>query len=196
MLYGDIVLASASPRRKELLSLITQRFRVEPSRFDESSVPSDLSPVEYVTHSSLMKAREVANRYPDALVIGADTIVVIDNTILGKPRNAADAAKMLRSLSDKTHQVYTGLAVICNGKEINGFECTDVSFRLLNNEIISRYVSTMEPMDKAGAYAIQGKGAVLIKGIRGCYFNVVGLPIYKLSTFLEEFGIEPLEVRE
>lgn len=188
----DIILASASPRRKELLSLVIADYRVIPSRFDESLVPDELAPIDHVKHSSLMKARDVASLHPESLVIGADTIVVINGQILGKPAGESDAARMLGLLSGKTHQVYTGITVICNGVETTDAECTDVVFRELNEELISRYIATQEPMDKAGAYAIQGNGAVLIKSICGCYSNVVGLPIYKLSLMLEQCGLELL----
>lgn len=188
----DVILASASPRRRELLSLILNTFRVVPSEFDESLVPSDLRPAEQVQYSAIMKARDVAAKHRESLIIGADTIVVIDSDILGKPADAADAMRMLKCLGGRTHEVYTGVAVIYGGKEIAGVECTQVKFRALSDDIISRYVATGEPMDKAGAYAIQGKGSVLICGICGCYPNVVGLPIYRLSKMLEEFGVEVL----
>ena len=192
MNQSNIVLASASPRRRELLSLVFGSFSVIPSEFDESTVPSELAPAEHVVHSALMKARDVATAHSEALVIGADTIVVIDGNILGKPANSADAARMLKKLSGKTHQVHTGVAVVQGLMERSGAECTDVTFRELSPETISRYVATGEPLDKAGAYAIQGKGAVLIKCIRGCYPNVVGLPIYRLTVLLADFGIEVL----
>ena len=134
----------------------------------------------------------MASRHPNSLVIGADTVVSVDDAILGKPTNTADAARMLRLLSGRAHQVYTGVAAIGMGIELTGVECTDVIFRELDDETISRYIATGEPMDKAGAYAIQGRGAVLIRSISGCYSNVVGLPIYRLSTMLEEFGIGPM----
>lgn len=188
----DVILASASPRRRELLSLLLSKYQVIPSDFDESKVSPDLSPQDYVLHSALMKARDVAKKYPDALIIGADTIVVIDDAILGKPSDSSDAARMLRMLSGRTHQVYTGVAVIHSEKELSSCECTDVTFRDLTDKVISRYVASREPLDKAGAYAIQGKGAVLITSICGCYPNVVGLPLYRLSTMLEDFGVEML----
>lgn len=189
----NIILASASPRRRELLSLITKSFEVIPSEFDESLVPVELGPKEHVAYSALMKARDVAAVYPNALVIGADTIVCVDDSILGKPADTADAARMLRSLSGRAHQVYTGIAVAFNGEERNCVECTGVCFRELDDETIARYVATGEPMDKAGAYAIQGRGAVLVKHISGCYSNVVGLPIYCLSLILEQFGYKLLD---
>lgn len=188
----DVILASASPRREELLGLIFKEFWVMPSDFDESKVPQDMPPNELVMYSSLMKARDVADKNPKSLVIGADTVVVVDNTVLGKPRDRADAARMLKLLSGKTHQVYTGISAIFSGEEHSAFECTDVTFSNLEDEVISRYVSSGEPMDKAGAYAIQGRGAVLIESICGCYFNVVGLPIHRLSTILNKLGIPPL----
>jgi septum formation protein len=188
----DVILASASPRREELLSLIFRVFWVVPSKFDESEVPQELPPAEHVVFSSLMKARDVARDNPKSLVIGADTVVVVNDMILGKPRDRSEAAGMLKLLSGKTHQVYTGITVIFGDEENSGFECTDVKFSQLSDEVISRYISSGEPMDKAGAYAIQGKGAVLIESINGCYFNVVGLPVHKLSAILGELGIPPL----
>ncbi len=188
----DIILASASPRRRELLALAVREFRVVPSEFDETLVPADLAPAEHVVYSARMKARDVAAQFPESLVIGADTVVVIDEVILGKPADTAEAARMLRMLSARTHEVYTGVAVVRGSTERADVECTEVTFRPLTDEIISRYIASGEPMDKAGAYAIQGKGAVLIKCVCGCYPNVVGLPLYKLSCLLSEFGIDPL----
>ena len=188
----DVILASASPRRKELLSLIFHSFRVIPSEFDEDELLHIADPIEAVVRSSLGKAEDIAAKYPESLVIAADTVVVIDQKILGKPKDAADATRMLKLLSNRTHQVYTGVAVARDGTLRSGYECTDVIFRELDREIIARYIRSSEPMDKAGAYAIQGIGAVLIRSINGCYSNVVGLPLYKLSIMLEEFGIMPL----
>ncbi len=190
--HTDIILASASPRRRELLDLMLSDFRIIPSDFDEGLVPRELGPAEHVGYSSLMKARDVAAKHPDSIVIGADTVVVVDSEILGKPADERDAARMLRLLSGRTHQVYTGIAAVRGVEERSGTECTDVTFRELSDDLIARYVATREPMDKAGAYAIQGRGAVLIAGLRGCYFNVVGLPVYRLSTLLEGFGLKPL----
>jgi|YNPNPStandDraft_1061719.scaffolds.fasta_scaffold08913_1 septum formation protein len=189
---GRVILASASPRRRDLVSLIIDRFDVVPSDFDEDSVPGGLDPPRHVVYSAEMKALKTASSRPGALVIAADTVVVIDGRILGKPADEDDAARMLRLLSGRTHQVYTGVAVARDGVLRSDFECTQVTFRRLSEDLIARYVASGEPMDKAGAYAIQGKGGVLITGIRGCWFNVVGLPLYKLSRLLEEFGIEPL----
>ncbi|MGQ9456643.1 MAG: Maf family protein [Armatimonadota bacterium] len=187
-----IILASASPRRRELLSLIFQTFEVHPSSFNEELVPCELKPAERVVYSAHQKAREVLTKHVDALIIAADTIVVIDGQILGKPSNQVDADRMLQLLSGKTHQVYTGIAVAYKKTICTDWERTDVTFRKISGELIQRYIATGEPMDKAGAYAIQGKASVFVKGIRGCFFNVVGLPIYKLSRLLEKMGYEPL----
>ncbi|MCX8052270.1 MAG: Maf family protein [Armatimonadetes bacterium] len=192
--HQRVILASASPRRHELLRLIFPSFEVIPSNFDENLVPKELEPAKHVVYSAEMKAREVASSNPDSLVIGADTIVVINGEIMGKPLDEQDAARMLRSLSGRTHQVYTGIAAAANNTIHSDLECTDVTFREVPDELISRYIATGEPMDKAGAYAIQGKGSVLITGIKGCYFNVVGLPVFKLSQLLEKFGIEPMSL--
>ena len=188
----DVILASASPRRRELLALVFPSFRVIPSSFDENMVPPELDPPGHVVYSAEMKAKDLAGTYLESLVIAADTVVVIDGEILGKPADQRDAARMLRALSGRTHQVYTGVAVARHGRLRSDFECTDVTFADLSDETISRYIATGEPMDKAGAYAIQGKGSVLISGINGCYFNVVGLPLHNLSRLLEQFGIPPL----
>jgi len=154
-------------------------------------MPEDLSPAEHVRVSATEKARDVARRSPDALVIGADTIVVVDDLILGKPADPDDAKRMLGMLSGRTHQVYTGICVISpTGDELIDHESTDVNFRKLSDDMMERYVATGEPLDKAGAYAIQGRGSVLISGIAGDYFNVVGLPVYKLGLLLEKLGVE------
>ena len=194
---GRLILASASPRRRELLALICPKFEIIPSTFDESEMPNDLTPEEHVAASAAEKARDVAACVDDGIVISADTVVSIDDHILGKPVDEADAKRMLRLLSGRTHQVHTGLHVIkiFDGKrqERKDTECTDVRFRGLTNAMIERYIATGEPLDKAGAYAIQGRGSVLIEGISGCYFNVVGLPVYKLSLILEDFGLVLLD---
>lgn len=175
------------------MSLLCPRFEAVTSDFDEAQVPAELSPVEYVLFSASRKARDVAQSTTDAVVIGADTIVTLDNCIMGKPADEEDAKRMLRLLSGRMHQVITGLCVIGpDAQALTAFESTDVKFRSMSDEIIGRYVATGEPMDKAGAYAIQGRGAPLIESIRGDYFNVVGLPLYKLSLLLERFGVEVL----
>jgi len=198
-----IILASVSPRRRELLALICPDFEVVPPRFDESGMREDLSPEEHVSISAREKARQVAADVRDGLVIGADTVVAVEGRILGKPADEADAARMLRLLSGRTHQVYTGIHVVdaayrgarAGRRERSAVERTDVTFRKLRERTIERYVATGEPMDKAGAYAIQGRGAVLVEGISGCFFNVVGLPVYRLSVTLEELGMEVFACR-
>ncbi|NLN77661.1 MAG: septum formation inhibitor Maf [Armatimonadetes bacterium] len=188
----NIILASASPRRRELLSLIIDDFRVLVSEFDESSLPADLAPEDHVVRAACSKARQISWQNRDSLVIGADTIVVVDDEILGKPVDETDAARMLRLLSGRSHEVYSGICIISEEMERQAAERTEVVFRDLSDEMILRYIATGEPKDKAGAYGIQGKGAVLVKCISGCYSNVVGLPLYKLSVLLKDSGIEPL----
>jgi septum formation protein len=187
-----VVLASASPRRKELLSLILKEYEVIPSRYDESLTPIELGPEEHVLYSSRMKALDLVNQAEERIIISADTVVTIDDLILGKPTDAVDAERMLRMLSGRMHRVMTGITVIRDGKRKSGLESTGVLFRHLDDNLIRRYIQTGEPMDKAGAYAIQGRGCVLVTGIQGCYFNVVGLPLFRLSRMLESFGISPI----
>ena len=177
-----------SPRRQELLKLLTDNFIVYPSSFDESQVPSELNPIEHVQYSAKMKALDIKSKYPDDIIIGADTVVSIDEHILGKPSDINNAKQMLKLLSGRTHQVYTGYAIINGDKLITEYASTDVKFRELTDDIINKYISTKEPMDKAGAYAIQGKGCILVESICGCYFNVVGFPVQKISVELEELG--------
>ncbi|MCR4615457.1 MAG: Maf family protein [Clostridiales bacterium] len=171
-----IILASASPRRRELLSVAGVDFEVHTSDVEEQ-VPEGASPEETVKLLAGQKASAVAERFGDCCVIGADTVVVCDGKILGKPRDRAQAYDMLRMLSGKTHCVFTGVCIICRGKTVSFAEKTEVTFYDLTDDEINAYIATGEPMDKAGAYGIQGRGCVLIKGILGDYFNVVGLPV-------------------
>ncbi|MFZ5990081.1 MAG: Maf family protein [Bacillota bacterium] len=191
----QIVLASASPRRSELLKQIGLNFKVVTSNIDENN-RMNLSAVELVQHLAYEKAFDVAKRmnknFNDAkcLVIGADTVVVKDG-ILGKPKDSEDAFKMLKQLQGGWHKVITGIAVI-DALDLNGaksYEVTDVKMKTLSDDAIYSYIDSKEPMDKAGAYGIQGLGAVLVEKIDGCYFNVVGLPIAKLSDLLRDFGV-------
>ena len=181
-----LILASASPRRRELLSQASFVFEVHPAHISEDPL-TDEDPIAYVVRLAREKAQVVFDelRNPDAIVLGADTTVTLDGQILGKPEDAADAARMLRLLSGHTHQVITGVALVTTkGVEVAA-EVTGVRFLALSDEEIAAYVATGEPMDKAGAYAIQGRAARWIPRIEGCYFNVVGLPLALVSTMLE-----------
>lgn len=189
----EIVLASASPRRREILESLGINFRIAPSGADED-IPEGTPPYLAVERLSLLKAADVAkDENKDALVLGADTVVVLDGEILGKPKDEEDAARMLAALSGREHSVLTGISVIrrSDAKGVSVYEETKVKFLELSEEQIRAYVKTGEPMDKAGAYAIQGKGSLLIEKIDGDYFNVVGLPVCRLARLLaEEFDYE------
>ena len=194
----DIILASGSPRRRELLKLLDIGFRVLPSDFDESSVVP-WPPDEHVLRSAGGKALAVAEKIAGGVVIGADTIVVVDDRILGKPRDDDDARRMLRLLSGRSHYVYTGLCVMLRKDratliDLRDYVRTEVCFGVLPTAVIEAYVATGEPLDKAGAYGIQERGSVLVEGIVGDYFNVVGLPVYRLARMLAEVGIPILGV--
>lgn len=172
----NIILASASPRRIELLGLLCDSFDVCPSDVDET-VSGPCSPEEFVQTLACRKCRAVAEQHPDALVIGADTVVTVDGTILGKPHDREDAARMLRLLSGRTHTVYTGVALHSPLGSDRFSVGTQVMFYPLDEDTIRWYLDTGESFDKAGAYGIQGKGTLLIRGIEGDYFNVVGFPV-------------------
>ncbi len=183
------VLASASERRKELLSRIIKDFEVRVSDFDEESVRVNEDIEKYVKTLSEGKARSVALNYSrDSIIIGADTIVVIDNNVLGKPKDKNDAFRMLKSLSNNVHRVYSGVTVINNSTKVIKSEClyTEVYFSELSDEEIWKYIDTGECLDKAGAYGIQGFGGVFVKSINGCYYNVVGLPLNLLNKMIKE----------
>ena len=181
----DIVLASASPRRSELMTLAGFRFDVICADIDEI-VPEKALPQEVVMSLALQKAQAVAKDHRKSAVVGSDTVVALDGKILGKPRSEKEAAEMLRSLSGRIHKVYTGVAIVCGEKVTSFFEETEVEFYTLTDQEILDYVATGEPMDKAGAYGIQGRGAVLVKRINGDYFNVMGLPISKVYRELKD----------
>lgn len=193
---SEIILASASPRRRELMENMGLSFTVKVSEADESAVDTDVCPEIYVQELALLKAAAVAKdviKNKNAVVISADTVVVNNGKILGKPKDEADAKRILRSLSGRTHSVYTGFCVmrLCDAFTVCKNVRTDVVFKKLTAEKIEKYVKTSEPMDKAGAYGIQGLGAMLVEKIDGDYFNVVGLPISELAEVLEtEFGFE------
>ena len=183
-----IVLASQSPRRRELLSLIGIPHEVRPADLDESVLPGEL-PAVNAERLARAKAEAVAASESDAVVIGADTIVVLDGDILGKPRDTADAAAMLRRLSGRTHTVLTAVAVVYGGRTVSGVESVEVTFRPLTADQIERYIATGEPMDKAGAYGIQGFGAVIVERVHGDYFAVMGLALGRLVDLLAQVGI-------
>jgi len=185
-----LILASKSPRRSYLLDQAGLTFTVIPSSFDENSV-SLSKPETYVKTLAEAKADDVAKSYPESWVIGADTIVVIDGIILGKPDSKEQARTMLKRLSGKTHHVYTGYCICCRAKEriFSNTVKTDVLFKNLADNEIEWYINTSEPFDKAGAYAIQGLGTFIVKSIKGSYTNVVGLPVCEVIEFLIEEGI-------
>lgn len=187
----EIVLASNSPRRQELLRQIGVSFQVVPSQVDEVLTDA-VPPAKLAETLALAKAREVAGRCPGALVLGADTVVVVAGEVLGKPADAADAMRMLRLLAGREHQVITGVALIQGAREEISSEVTTVHFQTVSDETLARYVATGEPVDKAGAYAIQGMAAVMIRGIEGDYFNVVGLPLSRVVQMLSQFGVQVL----
>lgn len=181
----DIILASASPRRSELMTLAGFRFDVICADIDEI-VPEKALPQEVVMSLALQKAQAVAKDHRKSAVVGSDTVVALDGKILGKPHSESEAAEMLRSLSGRSHKVFTGVAIVCGEKVTSFFEETEVEFYPLTDQEILDYVATGEPMDKAGAYGIQGRGAVLVKRINGDYFNVMGLPISKVYRELKD----------
>nr|WP_295971818.1 Maf family protein [uncultured Bacillus sp.] len=183
----NLILASSSPRRKELLENLHLSFQTVSSDADES-YPSYWEPAQIVTELSLRKAKAVSTKYPGSFVIGSDTVVAIDNHVLGKPRDRREAFSMLKNLSGKTHSVFTGVAIVSPDYETVFFERTDVVFWELTDEEIKRYIATGEPFDKAGAYGIQGFGSLLVKKIAGDYFAVVGLPLARTIRKLAEAG--------
>lgn len=183
---SKIILASASPRRKELMELAGYDFEVICADIIEV-VPEEAMPQEVVMSLALQKAQAVAAEHKEAVVIGSDTVVALDGKILGKPHSEQEACEMLRSLSGRTHKVFTGVAIVCGGKVKNFFDETDVEFYSLGDDEIKKYVATGEPTDKAGAYGIQGKGSVLVKRINGDFFSVMGLPIAKLYREMSDF---------
>jgi len=190
-----VILASQSPRRRELLSLIGIPHEVRPAEIDERYLPGESPPV----HAERL-AREKAQRIRDgeAVVIGSDTIVVVDGDVLGKPRDEAEAATMLRRLSGRTHTVITAIAVAWRGQLESGVEEVEVTFHALSDAEIDAYIATREPMDKAGAYGIQGYGATTIARVDGDYFAVMGLPLQRLVRLLQQLGLRyafgPVEV--
>lgn len=187
----SIVLASGSPRRKELLETLGLDFAVVPAKGEEIA-PRGAGPAETVEALSRAKAEEVAKDFPNALIIAADTVVWAGGRILGKPKDETDAKAMLHLLSDNTHEVYTGVTAMYGDRTVVGSECTKVFFRKLSEDEIDRYVQTGEPMDKAGAYGIQGLASMFVVGLDGDYYNVMGLPICTLTVLLRRFGVKLL----
>lgn len=189
-------MASASPRRKELLRQVGLAFITDPSHYVEDTPPETASPHELARSLSLEKAGRVAARHQDALVIAADTFIVFKNQILGKPHSAAEARKMLKALNGKAHSVITGFTVTDTEscQSVSRSVETKVYLKKLTPAEIGSYVGSGEPGDKAGAYAIQGLGAIIVERIEGDYFNVVGLPLKALAEALKQFGIDLLEV--
>ena len=186
-----LILASQSPRRKELLSQLHIPFTIRVADIDETMDPS-APPIEEVAKVSRKKALAVP-RDPGDTVIAADTIVVVGNEVLGKPRDEADAARMLRALSGRQHQVMTGVTVLKGEAALTHTEVTDITFRTLSETDIRRYIATGEPNDKAGAYGIQGGAAIFVEAIHGDYYNVVGLPLCRLWQMLRSIAPELLE---
>lgn len=187
----EIVLASGSPRRKELLSSLGLNFKIIKSDYDENIENKEFSN-ELIIHLAEEKVKDVAIKVKKpSIIIGADTVVIIDNQILGKPVDEADAFNMLKKLSGRTHKVVTAISIFDNSinKIYSEAVTSEVTFKNLSDKEIKNYIKTGEPMDKAGSYGIQAYGALFVKSINGCYFNIVGLSIFKLSEMLKEFGV-------
>jgi septum formation protein len=182
-----IVLASQSPRRAELISRLGLEFDVRPADIDESYQPGE-TPPEHAERLAREKAQVVAATHPHALVVGSDTIVVIDGDVLGKPKSREQAVEMLMRLSGRDHDVCTGVAVAMDGRVESGLERVRVRFRTLTRETCEQYVATGEPMDKAGSYGIQGFGSAIVQSIEGDYFAVMGLPVVRMLGLFERFG--------
>lgn len=188
---SPVILASGSPRRAQILRQHGLEFEVEVSGAPEHEVPGE-GPEEHVLRLALEKVRTVAARNPQALCIGCDTVVVLDEKILGKPRDEDEARAMITELADREHRVFSSIALVHESSGFAGVahQLTWVQFRALDATEVAKYVATGEPMDKAGAYGIQGYGAMLVSGIRGCYFNVMGLPLEALRRLWNEYARE------
>lgn len=186
MIRPRVLLASASPRRRELLNLVGIGHEVRPADIDETYLPAE---VPRAHAERLAREKALAIGAPDAVTIGSDTIVVVDGQVLGKPRDRAHAADMLRQLSGRSHIVMTGVAARWRGELASGLEEVGVTFRQLSDDEIERYIDTGEPMDKAGAYGIQGFGATIVDRVDGDYFAVMGLPLNLLVRLLRSLGL-------
>lgn len=183
-----VILASQSPRRRELLTLVGIAHTVRPADIDEAYLAGE-RPRPHCERLAREKAQVVASRHPDALVIGSDTIVVVDGDVLGKPRDEAHAADMLTRLSGRSHLVMTAVAVQWRGAERSAVEEVGVTFHMLTRDDIRAYIATGEPMDKAGAYGIQGYGATIVQRVDGDYFAVMGLPLQRLVRLMGDLGV-------
>ena len=188
MTFPRVILASQSPRRRDLLTLVGITHDVQPADIDETYLAGE-KPAPHAERLARGKCAVIAQREPDALVIGSDTIVVVDGDVLGKPANEGDAAHMLRRLSGRTHIVITAVAVEWRGETRSAVEEVSVTFHSLSDDDIAAYIATREPMDKAGAYGIQGYGATIVERVDGDYFAVMGLPLQLLVRVLRELGI-------
>jgi len=192
-----IILASGSPRRKELLSLlIGDNFEVKTSDYEEDNTLT-MAPKDLVLYHSLAKGRDVAKQLSEGVVISADTVVVFENQVLGKPRNEDEAREMLEKINGQAVDIISGIAVINiePQKELQEFQITKVKMKQMSAGEIADYIKTGEPMDKAGAFAVQDRGAVFIEKIDGCYFNAVGLPLFKLNNLLNQLGVSVFEYK-
>lgn len=183
----SLILASGSPRRRELMALISPHYRVLPSDVDESRIEAD-SPAHLAQALAAAKALAVARQNLQDAVIGCDTVVDCGGEVFGKPDGEADALRMLRALSDREHRVHTGLCVVTGGRAYSAVETTLVRFAAIEETDLLDYVHTPEPYDKAGAYAIQGHAALWCSGITGCYYNIMGLPVHRLTQLLRQAG--------
>lgn len=185
----EIILASQSPRRKELLEEVGLRFRVEPAQIEEH-LDESLPITQAIEQLAKEKAMPIARRHPQCIVIGADTLVAVDGLVLGKPADEADAARMLRMLSGRRHQVIGGIALLCGNEEVL-FHCvSEVRFFPLREEEIAAYIRSGEPMDKAGAYGIQGGAGAFVEGLDGSFENVMGFPVDDVERMLRAFAKE------
>lgn len=198
--HFPLILASASPRRRELTALLGVPFRVVPADIEEA-IPDGHPPEQVAITLAREKARAIARSERNGIVLGADTVVVCQGEVLGKPRDANEAMQMLSQLNGREHQVLTGVVLleVVGGsvvREQSDVVCTRVWFRQVSDEHLRRYIATGEPIDKAGAYGAQGYGSTLIGRIEGCYFNVVGLPVSRVCAMLEAWGVTPLDVTD
>ncbi len=189
MTHPQIVLASGSPRRRELLAGLGLSFEIKPADLDEESFKAE-SPAELVSLLSQAKAKVIGRQFPEALIIAADTVVVIDHEVLNKPKDLAENSQFIKRLSNRQHSVFTGHTLVFGGQVETRVKQTAVTFRDLSEAEIERFVATGEGLDKAGGYAIQGYGAALITHIEGCYFNVVGLSVSTVVEAAKYLGVE------